>query len=122
MVIFAFWFKLLDEKETKFAYNDLLLISFLVRICCTMDISAYQINSNYIYQDDAKKTAHQSEATSKPHSKAEINKALSLLGFNSWSAMEPSKILNLNSGYSKMYQNWYALVSQRVPIHSIIVI
>ena len=91
MVIFAFYFKLLDEKESKFTYNDLLLIPFLGWTCCTMDISAYQINCSYIYQDDTKKTANQWEAPSKSHSKAEINKALSLLGFNSWSAMEPSK-------------------------------
>ena len=56
---------------------------FLVK---TMDISNLQFNSSKYTSKP-----HQMDKASKPHSKAEINKALSLLGFNSWSQIEPSK-------------------------------
>ena len=58
---------------------------------CTMDLLKLQIES---FDQLNAPSQQPRKVKKKSHSMAEINKALALLGFNSWTSVEPSKSFN----------------------------
>ena len=66
-----------------------------------MDIVSAQFNASFVNEVKIKPLG------TKPHSKAEIMRALNLLGFNSWTTLEPSMYLYSSSHGQPSYGYYY---------------